>query len=107
MIRTHPETGRKALFVNRLFTKRLKGVSGRESKAVLDFLFDHLTTPEFSCRFQWRKNSIAFWDNRCTQHYAVNDYHALRVMHRVTIEGDRPFSRRLRLHLSAMHPQQS
>lgn len=91
VVRTHPVTGRKALYVNSLFTKRLKGVSGKESRAVLGYLYDHVATPEFSCRFTWRKNSVAFWDNRCTQHYAVADYGgAHRLMHRVTVNGDRP-----------------
>ena len=91
VVRSPPETGRKALFVNSIFTRRVKGVSGKESRTILDFLFDHITTPEFSCRFQWRKNSVAFWDNRCTQHYAIADFGgAHRRMHRVTINGDKP-----------------
>ncbi len=90
-VRTHPVTGRKALFVNAVFTERLRGVPRRESAMVLDYLFEHIKTPEFSCRFSWREKSVAFWDNRCTQHYAIADYgDAHRLMHRVTINGDRP-----------------
>lgn len=91
VIRTHPETGRKCLFVNSSYTKRFEGMSAEESLPLLRFLYAHITRPEFTCRFRWRKNSVAFWDNRCAQHYANNDYHGFRrVMHRVTIEGDRP-----------------
>lgn len=91
VVRTHPVTGRKALYVNSIFTRRIRGMSRKESRAVLDFLYDHIATPEFSCRFRWRKNSVAFWDNRCTQHYAVADYGgAHRLMHRVTVNGERP-----------------
>ena len=91
VVRTHPVTGRKALFVNSIFTQRLKGVPRKESEAILNYLYDHISTPEFTCRFQWQPNSVAFWDNRCTQHYAVADYGGShRLMHRVTINGDRP-----------------
>lgn len=92
VVRTHPVTGRKALFVNSIFTQRLLGVSSKESRAILAFLTDHLQKPEFTCRFRWQKGSVAFWDNRCTQHYAIADYgDATRTMHRVTVCGDRPF----------------
>ncbi len=91
VVRTHPVTGRKALYVNSIFTQKLVGVSGKESKAILEFLFDHLKRPEFTCRFRWREGSVAFWDNRCTQHYAIADYgDETREMHRVTVNGDRP-----------------
>jgi taurine dioxygenase len=92
VVRTHGETGRKALYVNGAFTTRFKGMTEEESAPLLHYLFQHAVRPEFTCRFRWRRNSIAFWDNRCVQHNAVNDYHgARRIMHRVTIEGERPF----------------
>jgi taurine dioxygenase len=84
---THPETGRKALFVNRNSTSHLVGVSERENDMLLPFLFDHVRSPEFQCRFHWEPGSIAFWDNRAVQHYAVADYDERRVMRRVTIAG--------------------
>jgi len=91
VLRTHPVTGRRALFVNRLFTTHIVGLSEAESAAVLAFLFDHLETPEYSCRFRWRRDSIAFWDNRATLHRPVNDYFPeLRRMERITIAGGRP-----------------
>ena len=90
VVRTHPETGRKGLFVSRYFTSYLKDVSQRESEALLNLLHDHIDQPEYQCRFRWQKNSVAFWDNRCTQHYAVADYTEIRRMHRVTICGPRP-----------------
>jgi taurine dioxygenase len=94
VIRTHPETGADGLFVNYGFTERIKGLRRNESDALLNMLFVHVQKPEFQCRWRWKPNAIAFWDNRCTQHYAVNDYlpHR-RVMHRATILGDRPFHR--------------
>jgi taurine dioxygenase len=91
VVRTHPETGRKALFINRLFTTRIVQLKMRESDAILRMLFRHIENPEFQCRFQWRANSIAFWDNRCTQHLALWDYYPhRRCGYRVTIAGDRP-----------------
>jgi taurine dioxygenase len=84
---THPETGRKALFLNRNSTTHLVGLTERENDLLLPFLFDHVRSPEFQCRFHWEPGSIAFWDNRAVQHYAVADYYERRVMHRATIAG--------------------
>lgn len=91
VIRTHPVTGRKALFVNRLFTQYISGIPAEESRAILDFLFDHASRPHFQCRFRWRRNSVAMWDNRCTQHHAIWDYWPhTRSGYRVTIQGEKP-----------------
>jgi len=90
VVRTHPETGRKCLFINRNFTSHIKGLTRPESDALVAFLLQHIEQPEFAVRFHWAKNSIAMWDNRCTQHYAVVDYNLQRTMDRVTICGDRP-----------------
>ena len=90
VVRTHPETGNKALFVNGNSTTRLLGISERENQMLLPFLLDHVRSPAFQCRFRWDAHSIAFWDNRSTQHYAVPDYRERRIMHRVTLAGDRP-----------------
>ncbi len=91
VIRTHPETGRKALYVNRGHTVCFEGATPEESEPILEYLFDHTIKPEFTCRFQWEIGSIAVWDNRCALHYPLNDYHGhRRVMHRVTMEGDIP-----------------
>lgn len=92
VVRTHPVTGRKALFVNEGFTTHIVGMKPAESRALLDMLYEHIKTPEFQCRFNWRPNSVAFWDNRCVQHYAIWDYYPnVRHGNRVTIKGDRPF----------------
>lgn len=92
VIRTHPVTGRKALYVNSAFTTGIKGLSKKESAAILGFLFEHVKNPRFHCRFTWRENSVAFWDNRCVQHFAVWDYFPeVRSGIRVTVEGDKPF----------------
>ena len=91
VVRTHPVSGRKALFVNRLFTTRIVQLSKNESDAVLGFLVEHATSPMFQCRFRWRPGSVAFWDNRCAQHYALWDYYPNRRRGlRVTIKGERP-----------------
>jgi taurine dioxygenase len=91
VVRTHPVTGKKALYVNRGFTKRLVGVPRDESKAVLEYLYDHAENPLFQCRFRWQPNSIAFWDNRCVQHRAMWDYWPhTRSGFRVTVAGDKP-----------------
>ncbi|ATB38529.1 taurine dioxygenase [Cystobacter fuscus] len=92
VVRTHPVTGRKGLFVNDGFTTRINELEPAESDTLLRFLFAHSTRPEFSLRWRWQENDVAFWDNRITQHYAVDDYRPQRrVMHRATILGDKPF----------------
>ena len=91
IVRTHSETGRKSLFVSAIAIRRLEGMTIEESQPILNFLKDHAIRPENTCRFRWRKHSLAVWDNSCTQHYALNDYHGhRRVMHRVTIAGEKP-----------------
>ena len=91
VVRTHPETGRKALYVNTAHTVRISGMTEAESAPLLEFLFRHQVKPEFTCRFAWRAGSLAFWDNRCAQHNPVNDYHGFRrLMHRITLAGERP-----------------
>ena len=91
VVRTHPETGRKALYVNVGHTAHFKDMTEEESAPLLNYLFQHQTRPEFTCRFSWRPRSVAFWDNRCVLHNPVNDYHGYRrVMHRVTLAGDVP-----------------
>jgi taurine dioxygenase len=99
LVRTHPETGKDGLFVNSGFTTRILGLSRAESTKILELLSEHIQRPEFVIRWRWKPNTLAFWDNRVTQHYTVDDYQPnRRVMHRVTILGDRPFNRsRLRL----------
>ncbi len=92
VVRTHPETGRKNLFVNPGFTRYVKGLTTKESDALLAFLYDHMTTPEYVVRYRWEEGDLGFWDNRTTMHYAIGDYgDAHRVIQRVTIKGDRPY----------------
>jgi taurine dioxygenase len=91
VVRTHPETGRKALYVNPGHTLRFSGFSEAESAPLLDYLYAQQTRAEFSCRFRWRRDSLAFWDNRAAQHYPLNDYHGYRrALQRITLAGDRP-----------------
>lgn len=91
VVRTHPETGRKALFVNIAHTTRFDGWTDEESRGLLQFLFRWQVRPEFVCRFRWQPGSMAMWDNRCTQHNPVNDYHGYRrLLHRITLKGDTP-----------------
>ncbi|MDE2580195.1 MAG: TauD/TfdA family dioxygenase [Rhodospirillales bacterium] len=91
VMRTHPETGRPALYVNVAHTSRFEGMTEAESAPLLDFLFRHQVRPEFTCRFRWAPGSVAFWDNRCAQHNPINDYHGFRrIMHRITLAGERP-----------------
>jgi taurine dioxygenase len=90
-VRTHPETGRKALYVNIAHTAHFAGMTEEESLPLLRFLWAHQTRPEFTCRFSWRPGSLALWDNRCAQHQAINDYQGQkRLMHRITLAGDVP-----------------
>ncbi len=89
IVRTHPLTGKKALFVNRNSTTHIPGLTERENDALLPMLMDQIRSPEFQCRFTWDTNSVAFWDNRSAQHFAVPDYHTRRVMNRVTIAGEK------------------
>ncbi|WP_323154285.1 taurine dioxygenase [Pseudomonas alvandae] len=94
VIRTHPVSGRRSLFVNEGFTTRINELSESESEAILKLLFAHATRPELTVRWRWQANDVAFWDNRVTQHFAVDDYRpARRVMHRATVLGDVPFFR--------------
>ena len=91
VVRTHPVTGKKILFVNFGHTTRFKDMTEAESKPLLDYLFAHQIKPEFTCQLRWRPGTIAFWDNRATQHNPLNDYHGFkRLMHRITLAGEKP-----------------
>jgi len=91
VVRTHPDTGRKCLYVNEIFTSHIEGIPREESDALLALLYRQADVPEYQCRFRWEKNSIAFWDNRAVQHYACSDYDPQRrVMERVTVIGEEP-----------------
>lgn len=91
IVRTHPETGRKALYINPGHTVRIAGFSEQESAPILEYLYAQQIRAEFTCRFRWRVGSLAFWDNRAAQHYPLNDYHGYRrAMQRITLAGDRP-----------------
>ncbi len=91
VIRTHPETGKKAIYVNLGHTVRFDGWTEEESRPLLEFLYGHCIKPEFTCRIKWEAGSLVFWDNRCSLHNPVNDYHGYkRVMHRITLKGDTP-----------------
>jgi taurine dioxygenase len=91
IVRTHPETGRKALYTSDAHTAYIKGWTEKESLPLLRFLWEHQTRPEFTCRFRWEAGSLAFWDNRCAMHNPINDYHGYRrVMHRITLAGEKP-----------------
>ena len=92
VVRTHPVTGKKALYVNKGFTRRILGISNDESAGILNYLYDHMAHPLFQCRFRWEENSVAFWDNRCVQHHAMWDYWPhTRSGNRVTVKGDKPY----------------
>ena len=91
VVRTHPETGREALYVNPGHTLRFAGWTEEESAPLLNYLFEQQVKPEYTCRFVWRPGSIAFWDNRCALHNPINDYHGYkRLLHRITLKGDKP-----------------
>lgn len=91
VVRTHDETGKQSIFVNSIHTLYLDGMTREESAPILDYLYDRVQTPEYTFRLRWEPNTLAIWDNRCTQHYAINDYHGhRRVMHRIIVEGGCP-----------------
>ncbi len=92
LVRTHPATGRKAVYVNTLFTVKIDGLTQSESDLLLQYLYEHIAKPEFCVRLKWRVHTLALWDNRCTSHYAVADYYPQhRLMQRATTQGDKPF----------------
>jgi alpha-ketoglutarate-dependent taurine dioxygenase len=90
VVRVHPETGERGLFVNPVFTSHIEGLSRLESERILGLLYDHITAPERVVRWRWRPGDVAMWDNRATSHYAAADYDGPRVMHRITVAGDVP-----------------
>lgn len=91
LVRVHPESGRRALFINPIYTTRFDGMTEEESRPLLDALYAEATRPEYSCRFAWRNGSLAVWDNRCTMHLAINDYDGFkRLLYRTTVSGERP-----------------
>jgi taurine dioxygenase len=91
VVRVHPETGRKVLYVNANWTSAIDGLSEAESSLLLKYLFSLSSSPEYQCRIHWEPGTVVFWDNRAVQHYAVADYTSRRVMYRYTIKGDRPY----------------
>ena len=92
VVRTHPETKKKSLYINQAHTTHFVAMSEEDSMPVLKYLFKHQINSEFTCRFKWKKGSVAIWDNRCTLHNPINDYHgSRRLMHRITFQGDKPF----------------
>ena len=92
VVRTHPETGRKTLYVNQAFTQHIVGIDPDESRELLEALYGQAAFPELQCRWRWQEGDVAFWDNRCTQHYAASDYSPQRrVMERITVVGDKPY----------------
>ena len=91
VVRTHPESGRKAIYVYDVAVSEIEGLSERESRALLDLLCEHVRSPEFQCRFHWEPNSLVFWDNRSVQHCGIPDFTERRIMHRVTLRGDIPY----------------
>ena len=91
VVRTHPDTGKKSIYVNVAFTTHINGFSDEDSRLMLNYLYNQATIPEYQCRFKWEENSIAFWVNRSYQHYATGDYWpAVRIVERVTVIGDKP-----------------
>ena len=90
IVRTHPKSGRKALYVYGVAVSRIEGLTERENEALLHLLCEHVRSPEFQCRFHWEPDSIAFWDNRAVQHCGIADYTEQRIMHRATLRGDVP-----------------
>ena len=95
LLRTHPVTGEKSLYVDATYAIGFEGLEEAEAAPLLRFLVEHITQPAFTCRLRWRTNDLAIWDNRCAMHYAVNDYDgSRRLMHRTTIKGERPISTR-------------